>query len=172
MARDRTDPGGVTARAHRWPPSVVSHSPSPNTNPCSGVAKRMPHTTPACDGAPTGTAGPRRAVQLAPRFRVRAITVHGACAHGAVPSTNASSGETQVTDVAANPAGTGPAGASAVAPASDCGDEIEAERPGWTADGPADPLAPEDAARGGPATCAVPHAVPPSSSPAATPAAS
>src|ERR1700728_3937574 len=99
MARDRTDPGGVTARAHRWPPSVVSHNPSPNTNPCSGVAKRMPRTAPACD--------------------------------------DASSGETHVPDVAANPVGTGPAGVPAIGPASDSGDEIEAERPGWTADGPA-----------------------------------
>ena len=34
--------------------------------------------------------------------------MHGALAHGAVPRTNASCGETKVTDVAANPIGTGP----------------------------------------------------------------
>jgi hypothetical protein len=34
--------------------------------------------------------------------------VQGAFAHGAVPRTNASSGETNVTEVAANPVGTGP----------------------------------------------------------------
>jgi hypothetical protein len=39
---------------------------------------------------------------------VRRIDVHGAFAHGAVPRTNASSGETKVTEVAANPLGTGP----------------------------------------------------------------
>src|ERR1700722_16235341 len=101
-ARDSTMPFGVLTRSHRAPPSAVSHSPSPNTNPCSGVAKRMPHTAPRCPGAPTGTAGAGTAVQLPPRFRAPAIEVHGACAHGAVPSTNSSSGDTQVTDVAAN----------------------------------------------------------------------
>jgi len=39
---------------------------------------------------------------------VRAIEVHGACLHGAVPSTNASRVETKVTEAALNPAGTGP----------------------------------------------------------------
>jgi hypothetical protein len=39
---------------------------------------------------------------------VRTIDVHGAFAQGAVPRTNASPGETNVTEVAANPAGTGP----------------------------------------------------------------
>src|SRR5215472_2846142 len=119
MASDSTEPNGAVTRLHRWPPSVVSHSPSPNTNPCSGVAKRMPHTTCArlSPGAPTGTAGAGRPAQLAPRFRVRTIEVHGACAHGAVPSTNASSGDTHVTDVAANPAGTGPAGVRPAGPA-------------------------------------------------------
>jgi len=34
--------------------------------------------------------------------------VQGGAAHGAVPSTNASSAEAKVTDVAANPRGTGP----------------------------------------------------------------
>jgi hypothetical protein len=39
---------------------------------------------------------------------VRTIEVHGACEQGAVPSTYASCEETNVTDVAANPPGTGP----------------------------------------------------------------
>jgi hypothetical protein len=41
--------------------------------------------------------------------------VHGACAHGAVPSTNASSTETNVTEVAVNFASTGPPVVAAVA---------------------------------------------------------
>jgi hypothetical protein len=112
MARDRIEPAGTKSRAHCAPPSVVSHSPSPNTNPCSGVAKRIPHTTDALPsvGAPTGSAGAGRPTQFAPRSTVRTMDVHGACAHGAVPRTNASSGDTHVTDVAANPSGTGPAG--------------------------------------------------------------
>jgi hypothetical protein len=48
---------------------------------------------------------------------VRRIDVHGALAHGAVPSTNASSGETNVTEVAANPLGTGPPGGALTADA-------------------------------------------------------
>ena len=149
MARDRTRPCGVTARVHLAPPSVVSHSPSPNTNPCSGVAKRMPHTPPGCPGAPMGTAGAGRPVQLAPRFSVRAIEVHGACAHGAVPSTNASSGDTHVTDVAANPAGTPPAGRPSVGPVPGGGNDFEAERPGV--------LAPAFAERAAAGSCTVPH---------------
>jgi hypothetical protein len=39
---------------------------------------------------------------------VRAIEVHGPGVHGAVPSANASRAETNVTDAALNPAGTGP----------------------------------------------------------------
>jgi hypothetical protein len=39
---------------------------------------------------------------------VRTIEVHGACEHGAVPRTNASSAETNVTEEAAKPPGTGP----------------------------------------------------------------
>jgi hypothetical protein len=39
---------------------------------------------------------------------VRTTEVHGACRHGAVPSTNPSRAETNVTDAARNPAGTGP----------------------------------------------------------------
>src|SRR5579872_4931195 len=142
-ATDSTTPDGARTRPHRWPPSVVSHSPSPNTNPCPGVAKRMPHTAPACPGAPTGTGGAGRAVQLTPRFRVRAIEVHGASAHGAVPSTNASSGDTQVTDVAANPAGTGPPRALTVGPAEGPadGEELDTERTGVLAPGLADPAA-------------------------------
>jgi hypothetical protein len=54
--------------------------------------------------------------QLAPRSSVRTIDVHGACAHGAVPRTNASSTETNVTEVAVNPAGTGPPPVTPVAP--------------------------------------------------------
>jgi hypothetical protein len=69
--------------------------------------------------------------------------VHGASAHGAVPSTNASSGDTQVTDVAANPAGTGPAGAAAGGPAEGPadGEELDAERSVVPAAGLADPAA-------------------------------
>jgi hypothetical protein len=47
---------------------------------------------------------------------VRTIDVHGVCEHGAVPSTNASSGETNVTEVAAIPAGTGPPAGVAAPP--------------------------------------------------------
>jgi hypothetical protein len=39
---------------------------------------------------------------------VRTIDVHGLLTHGAVPSANASSAETNVIEVAANPVGTGP----------------------------------------------------------------
>ena len=59
-------------------------------------------------GSPSGTTGAGRPRQLTPRSRVRAIEVHGACWHGAVPSTNASRVETKVTEAALNPAGTGP----------------------------------------------------------------
>jgi hypothetical protein len=59
-----------------------------------------------------------------------------------VRSTNASSGDTQVTDVAANLAGTGPAGALAVGPASGRADDFDAERAGVAAAGLADPGAP------------------------------
>ena len=86
------------------------HSPVPNTKPCDGVANLMPHTADAgpFSGWPSGTTGAGSPRQLAPRFSVRTIDVHGVCEHGAVPSTNASSGETNVTEVAAIPVGTGP----------------------------------------------------------------
>ena len=45
---------------------------------------------------------------------VAAIAVHGACAHGVVPSTNASSAETNVTEVAANPQAPAPPAVAAV----------------------------------------------------------
>jgi len=45
--------------------------------------------------------------QLTPRSSVRTIAVHAACPHGAAPSTNASSAETNVTEVAAKPASSG-----------------------------------------------------------------
>jgi hypothetical protein len=66
--------------------------------------------------------------------------VHGTCAHGAVPSTNASSGDTHVTDVAAKPAGTWPAGALAVGPVEGLTDaeDPDAERSGVLAAGPLD----------------------------------
>jgi hypothetical protein len=83
----------------------------PNTNPTDGLANLIPHTAgPAVpDRAfPSVTTGAGSPFQLAPRFSVRRIDVHGAFAHGAVPRTNASWGETNVTEVAANPAGTGP----------------------------------------------------------------
>src|SRR6516165_7488591 len=114
---DRIEPPGPAAAAQCSPPSVVSHSPSPNTNPWPGSANRMPHTAgPALSwGCPSGTTGAGSPRQEAPRSSVRTIDVQGACAHGAVPRTNACSAETNVTDVAANPAGTGPP-AGSVAP--------------------------------------------------------
>src|SRR5271165_963647 len=115
---DRIAPPGPAAAAQCSPPSVVSHSPSPNTNPWPGSANRIPHTAgpaPFC-GCPSGTTGAGSPRQLAPLSSVRTIDVQGACEHGAVPRTNACSGETNVTEVAANPAGTGPP-AGRVAPA-------------------------------------------------------
>src|SRR5437660_1063335 len=56
-------------------------------------------------GSPSGATGAGRPRQLTPRSRVRAIEVHGACWHGAVPSKNASRVETKVTEAALNPAG-------------------------------------------------------------------
>ena len=88
--------------------------------------------------------------------------MHGACAHGAVPSTNASSADTNVTDVAANRAGTGPP--EGIAPAGVWAgvwadiDELDAERAGLLAPAPLDatgPDAPLD-----------PHPARPNSSPA------
>jgi hypothetical protein len=58
--------------------------------------------------AASGTTGAGSPTQVAPRFSVRTIDVHGLAEHGAVPRTNASSAETNVTEVAANPLGTGP----------------------------------------------------------------
>ena len=40
--------------------------------------------------------------------------MHGACEHGAVPSTKASCVDTNVTDVAVNPPGTGPPGGAGI----------------------------------------------------------
>jgi hypothetical protein len=70
----------------------------------------MPQTAgPEADiGWPRVTTGAGSPRQLPPRSSVRTIEVHGACEQGAVPSTNASCVETNVTDVAANPLGTGP----------------------------------------------------------------
>ncbi|WP_300609208.1 hypothetical protein [Trebonia sp.] len=50
---------------------------------------------------------------------MRTIDVHGAFEHGAVPRTNASCVETNVTDVAVNPVGTGPPAGTDVAGAVD-----------------------------------------------------
>jgi hypothetical protein len=85
------------------------------------VANLMPHTADAgpFSGWPSGTTGAGSPRQLAPRFSVRTIDVHGVCEHGAVPSTNASSGETNVTEVAAIPVGTGPP-AGVAAPPEPC----------------------------------------------------
>src|SRR5699024_7114950 len=107
---DKIEPDGAAAAAQCSPPSVVSHSPVPNTNPWKKSAKRMPHTAGpfAWNCVPSGTIGAGIPRQLAPRSSVRRMDVHGACEHGAVPRTNASCGETNVTDVAANPPGTGP----------------------------------------------------------------
>src|ERR1700678_3958195 len=109
-SRDTIESPGDAAGVHRSPPSVVSHRPLPNTNPSEGLANRIPHTAGwvTSNGAASGTVGAGSPRQLAPRSRVRRIDVHGAFAHGAVPRTNASSGETNVTDAAANPVGTGP----------------------------------------------------------------
>src|SRR4029077_11690960 len=105
---DRIDPAGEAALAHCSQPSVVSHSPVPNTKPSDGAANLMPHTHAAgpFSGWPSGTPAAGSPRQLPPRFSVRTIDVHGVCEHGAVPSTNASSGETNVTEVAAIRAGT------------------------------------------------------------------
>src|ERR1700689_4840120 len=109
-SRHTIEPPGDVAGVHRSPPSVVSHRPLPNTNPSEGLANRIPHTAGpvTSNGAVSGATGAGSPRQLAPRFRVRRIDVHGAFAHGAVPRTNASSVETNVTDLAANPIGTGP----------------------------------------------------------------
>ena len=70
---DSIGSAGETAGVHRSPPSVVSHSPLPNTNPSDGLANRIPHTagpaTPGC--AASGTTGAGSPRQLAPRLRVR-----------------------------------------------------------------------------------------------------
>jgi hypothetical protein len=87
----------------------------------------MPHTVLWSElvyGSASGATGAGSPTQVAPRFSVRAIDVHGLLEHGAVPSTNASSVDTNVTEVAANPLGTGPsAGVAAglVAGAADVG---------------------------------------------------
>src|SRR5215472_17229677 len=117
---DMIEPPGPAAAAQCAPPSVVSHSPLPKTNPCVGVPNRMPQTAgpERPPGWASGVAGAGSPRQLAPRSSVRRIDAHGAWAHGAVPRTNASRSETNVTDVAANPAGTGPpAGTDAAGPA-------------------------------------------------------
>src|SRR5579863_929949 len=96
----RTDTARDAGRGRAWPGRMTITSP-PTTaaaTPAWVAIRSSPHTAPASPGEPTGTAGAGRAVQLAPRLRVRAIEVHGASAHGAVPSTNASSGDTQVTE--------------------------------------------------------------------------
>src|SRR3984957_6676855 len=107
---DSIEPRGEAADDQCSPPSVVYHRPLPNTNPSEGLANRIPHTAGSVDSdrVASGTTGAGSPRQLAPRFRVRRIDVHGAFAHGAVPRTNASCGETNVTDRAANPIGTGP----------------------------------------------------------------
>src|SRR5215471_3819186 len=124
---DRIEPPGLAAAAQCSPPSVVSHSPLPKTNPSDGVPNRMPQTTgpELAPGWPSGTTGAGSPRQLAPRSSVRRIDAHGAWAHGAVPRTNACRSETNVTEVAANPAGTGPpAGTVAAGPAP--GDPVAA----------------------------------------------
>src|SRR5207302_4168525 len=117
---------------------------------CSGVANRIPHTAGPLlmPGSPSGTTGAGRPRQLTPRSRVRAIEVHGACWHGAVPSANASRVEAKVTEAALNPAGTGPP-AGSVVPA---GTAVAVARAAdWTTDAGA---VAERAADG---ACAVPH---------------
>ena len=97
--------GPPLAAVGRLPQTVAEHEPDP-TDWRTGFPTRPASTTPGCGASgATGAGSPR---QLAPRSRVRRIDVHGAFAHGAVPRTNASSVETNVTEVAANPIGTGP----------------------------------------------------------------
>src|ERR1035437_7124483 len=69
----------------------------------------MPHTPapPGDESRTTGAGSPR---QVTPRSSVRTIDVQGACEQGAAPRTNASCADTNVTDVALNPPGTGPPG--------------------------------------------------------------
>src|SRR6266568_2113876 len=101
-------PPGPGARVQRAPPSLVSHSPVPNTKPSAGMANRMPHTAGAAliPNRPAGTARTAAVRQVTPRSKVRAIDVQGACEQGEVPSTNASRADTNVKDIAANPYGT------------------------------------------------------------------
>ena len=73
----------------------------------------MPHT-PVPPGAESGTTGAGSPRQLAPRSSVRTIDVHTAFEQGAVPRTKASCVETNVTDVAVKPLGTGPPGGAGV----------------------------------------------------------
>src|SRR6201987_5646531 len=67
---DRIDPAGEEALAPCSPPSVVPHSPVPNTKPCDGGANLMPHTAGAgpFSGWPSGTTGAGSPRQLAARF--------------------------------------------------------------------------------------------------------
>ena len=79
--------------------------------------------------------------------------MHGAFAHGAVPRTNASSGETNVTDVAANPSGTGPPDGTATVDVLARGRRGGprgggAEHPARRGAGPPDPAGPLDDAGG------------------------
>ena len=103
------DPGAAAPviRCQWPPPSVVAHRPSPYAKPCSASAKRTPHR-PRPSGALIASRGAGSPAQLRPRSRVRKITAHGACAHGAVPSTNPVSGEMKLTLTARVLVGTGP----------------------------------------------------------------
>jgi hypothetical protein len=101
---------------------------------------------------------------------VRRIDVQGAFAHGAVPRTNASSGETNVTDAAANPVGTGPpdgtltvdAPADAPGPAGAVEDAPPAAEAGAELAPPAPAVSEFDAAAGElDATAGEPAAAPP-----------
>src|SRR5215475_943485 len=92
---------GLASRTQCSPPSVVSHSDEPKMKPCDGLANRMPQTALASPGKPSLACGAGSPAQVAPRFSVRTRDVHGRATHGAVPSTNPSCGETNVTERAA-----------------------------------------------------------------------
>src|SRR5262252_1216820 len=125
---------GLASRTQCWPPSVVSHSDEPKMKPCIGLANRIPHTALASPGKPNLASGACSPAQVAPRFSVRTRDVHGCTAQGAVPSTNPSSGETNVTERAAKWAGTGPiprssARAALAVPADPAPPAVPAELP-------------------------------------------
>jgi hypothetical protein len=108
----------------------------------------MPHTA-LCAvlvyGSPSGTTGAGSPTHVAPWFSVRTIDVHGLLEHGAVPRTNASSVETNVTEVAANLLGTGPPAEVVTGPVAAAVDEGAADVGVVVADVVGEPLGAPDA---------------------------